>query len=104
MHMDDYDEIYKLDMLDEWRNTAWDEDGNAALCEICESELRWSEADRMWHCPGCGRTLSRAEYFNFIGAQPPDSACLTNCLENYPFCKKYCERFCVDPNDPMLAE
>lgn len=41
-------------------------------------------------------------YFNYIGAEPPSSECITNCCENYPFCKKCCERFEIDPDDPML--
>ena len=90
-------------MADEWRNGAYDENGDAALCDICAAELKWNPKTREWICPGCGQTMSRADYFNHIGANPPGLECLTNCGENYPFCKKTCERFTIDPDDPMLT-
>ena len=39
---------------------------------------------------------SDVRYFNYIGAEPPSSECITNC------CEEYCERFKIDPDDPML--
>ena len=100
---DDYNEIYKLDMSDEWKNAAYDEEGSVAACDICGSEMRWNPKAHEWHCPGCGQTMNRALYFNHIGAEPPGTECLTLCHENYPFCKKHCERFPIDPDDPMLS-
>lgn len=100
---DEYGKIYKLDMKDEWANTAYDEAGDAVLCDICGSEMKWSQAKNKWYCLDCGQEMSRAEYLDYIGAEPPGSECLTNCRENYPFCKKYCDRYLIDPRDPMLT-
>lgn len=102
-HDDEYTEIYRVDMRDEWMNAAYDETGNAAVCGLCGAELRWNPVMECWYCPDCGQEMNRVEYFDFIGAQPPGAQCLTNCCENYPFCKKYCERYAIDPDDPMLA-
>ena len=99
---DEYEKIYRLDMKDEWANSAYDENGESVLCDICSSEMKWNPKDRLWYCPECGRQMSRAVYFDYIGADPPGADCLTNCRENYPFCKKHCERYPIDPNDPML--
>lgn len=102
-NFNDYDKIYELDMCDEWMNSAYDESGDSALCDICSSEMKWSPVERKWFCPDCGREMNRPVYFNHIGAEPPSRECLTSCGENYPFCKKYCERFLIAPDDPMLT-
>ena len=31
---DEYEKIYKLDMKDEWANSAYDENGESVLCDI----------------------------------------------------------------------
>lgn len=100
---DEYDEIYKLDMKEEWAGSAYDEEGEAVLCDICGEEMKWNQAENEWYCPGCGQAMSRAVYLDYIGADPPGSDCLTGCRENYPFCKKYCDRYAIDPMDPMLT-
>jgi predicted RNA-binding Zn-ribbon protein involved in translation (DUF1610 family) len=100
---DDYFEIYRVDADDEWRNGAYDESGNVAVCDICGAEMRWDQGLCEWYCPECGQLMNRSQYFNHIGAEPPGRKCLTNCCENYPFCKKYCDRYKIDPNDPMLT-
>lgn len=100
---DEYAKIYKLDMRDEWMNTAYDESGDAVICNICGDEMKWNPVGRKWYCPDCGQEMSRPIYFNYIGAEPPGVECLTNCCENYPFCKKVCERYLIDPTDPMLT-
>jgi len=94
--------IYRLNAYDEWANGAWDEQGESALCDLCGEEMKWNPVMVKWYCPGCEQEMDRAVYFNHIGANPPSSACLSDCEENYPFCKKYCDRFEIDPNDPML--
>ena len=85
---DEYEKIYRLDMKDEWANSAYDENGESVLCDICSSEMKWNPKERLWYCPECGQRMSRAVYFDYIGADPPGADCLTNCCENYPFCKK----------------
>lgn len=103
MDKDEYNDIYQLDMHDEWLNSAYDEDGNSVQCDICGCDMKWSPEARLWFCPDCEQTMERAVYFNYIGAEPPGIDCLTNCLENYPLCKQYCERHLIDPDDPMLT-
>lgn len=100
---DEYNDLYKLDMKDEWMNSAYDEHGDAAACDICGTDMKWDPIRRAWYCPGCGQIMTRALYFNHIGAEPPGLECLTNCCENYPFCKQYCTRYLIDSDDPMLT-
>lgn len=100
---DEYSEIYKIDMTEEWINAAYDENGDTVFCDICGGEMRWHPAKRQWYCRECGQEMSRPVYLNYIGAEPPGADCLTNCRENYPFCKKSCERYLIDPADPMLT-
>lgn len=98
----DYSTIYRVDARDEWMNAAYDEEGNAVVCERCHCEMKWNPVMQVWYCPECEREMDRPTYFLHIGAQPPGSECLINCCENYPFCKKYCERYAIDSNDPMI--
>lgn len=92
----------RLNMDDEWRNGAYDEEGNDAVCDICANELKWNPQSARWCCSSCGQEIGRADYFNHIGANPPGEACVTDCDRNYPFCKKTCERFVISPDDPMI--
>lgn len=46
--------------------------------------------------------MDRAEWFNYIGAEPPGADCESSCCENHPFCKKHCTRYTIDSNDTML--
>ena len=93
----------RYSMYDEWENSAYDEDGNAVSCDgySCDGELKWDPTRALWVCPECGKEFDRYDFFSYIGAQPPGSFC-TSCSENYPFCKKTCSRYDIDPNDPML--
>ena len=100
---DEYDEIYKLDMNREWTESAYDENGDSVFCDICGGEMKWRQSENQWRCQDCGQEMRRVVYFDYIGADPPGSECLTRCRENYPFCKKYCERYLIDPRDPMLT-
>lgn len=95
--------FHRLDMMDEWLNGAYDEDGDAALCDICGSELKWNPIEENWYCPDCGQTMDRPAYLNHIGAEPPGDVCLTECWENYPLCKQCCTRYSIPPDDPMLC-
>lgn len=95
--------IYRLDMNKEWRNAAYDENGETVICDICGSDLKWNRHSHEWCCHDCGQRFIRPLYFDYIGAQPPGVDCLTKCRENYPFCKKTCEKYLIDPSDPMLT-
>ena len=86
----EYDIFYRVDARDEWLNGAYDEDGEQVYCDACGDELKWDPADRCWRCEGCGNQKSRAQFFDFIGANPPGVKCLSQCRENYPFCRKSC--------------
>lgn len=98
-----YSQIYQVNALEEWLNAAYDENGNAVTCERCPCEMKWNPITGIWYCPECENELERPAYFLYIGAQPPGSECLTNCCENYPLCKKDCERYTIDPDDPILG-
>lgn len=99
---DEYFELYPVDANDEWVNSAYDEEGNAVVCDICGCEMKWNPDTQLWYCLDCEQEMDRPTYFNHIGAEPPGSICMTNCRENYPFCKKYCEHYEIDLDDPIL--
>ncbi len=70
---------------DDLYSDVYDEDGNEVLCDICGSEVKWREEDGAYVCLGCGQVFTRADFFNFIGAEPPGKECYTcDCL--YPGC------------------
>lgn len=98
--MDKYDNIFN--MGDEWVNGAYDENGDSGICDVCGQELKWNPIKQEYECPTCGQEMDRAAYFNHIGANPPGQICLTGCNENYPYCKKYCPHYEIDPDDPMM--
>ncbi|MCI7026467.1 MAG: transposase [Clostridiales bacterium] len=95
-------ELHPVDVTDLWMNSGYDEEGMSVSCDRCDGEMRWSPTKRLWYCPECGQEMDRAEWFNYIGAEPPGADCESSCCENYPFCKKHCTRYTIDPNDPML--
>ncbi len=97
---DRYADIYKIDAYDEYVNGAYDEDGNGADCDDCSGEMFFRNGK--WVCRNCGRVMTRSEFLNHIGAEPPGSRCITNCHENYPLCKKCCKVYEIDPDDPIL--
>lgn len=92
--------LHRIDMEDEWRNSAYDEDGEGAVCELCGGELRWN--GEVYICKECRSEMSRCDYLNYIGANPPNEQCF-RCVTNYPFCKKECDHIVINPNDPMLT-
>ena len=62
-----------------------DEDDNIVLveCDVCGTPIRWK--DEQYICPDCGTIMSRGEFFNCIGANPPGPECLS-CNNRYPGC------------------
>lgn len=108
MFEDPYELEYSVnepDANDEWINGAYDDNCAAVFCEHrdCDSELRFDPVLHDWYCPECGARMDRKDYFDYIGANPPGPACLHDCDENYPWCKHICDRYDIDPNDPMLT-
>ena len=100
---EDYENIFRINAEDDWMNGAYTEDGDESLCDVCGEELRWNPESRQYECRNCGRVIERILYFAHIGANQPGSLCVYGCQENYPFCKKYCLNYEIDPNDPMLT-
>lgn len=70
---------------DESYEDVWTEDGDVVNCDelYCNGEIRWR--DGQYICPECGQIMSRAVFFNHIGADPPGKECVT-CNELYPGC------------------
>lgn len=99
--MDHYEDIYKIDAFDEWVNGAYTENGDIAVCDRCGGDMKWNPIKQSWYCKECEQEMDRPTYFNHIGANPPGALCITNCNENYPFCKKRCEHYVIDKSDPM---
>ena len=69
-HNDEYNSIYSDS----------DRTGN---CPYCNTEIRWK--DGQYICPNCGEVMSRSEFFNAIGAEPPGPECV-DCNNLYPGC------------------
>lgn len=99
---DFWEDLYRVDAADLWLNSGYDENGEAVPCDVCGDEMRFDEEEREWVCPGCGRVIRRAEWFSYIGANPPGRKCLSQCRENYPICKRWCTLYEIDPDDPMM--
>lgn len=99
----DYDYIYSLiDTHDRAMNGVYDEEGNAIYCSRCGEEYGYDRRKNDYYCRGCGERMSREEFFQYIGANPPGADCLTYCRDDYPLCKQECIWYDIDPNDPML--
>lgn len=63
----------------------YDEAGDIVICDVCGDEIKWREKDGVYMCRRCGRTFTRKEFFDYIGAEPPGEECYTcECL--YPGC------------------
>ena len=97
-----WESLYRVDARDAWLNAGYDECGEAVPCDVCGDEMRFDAENRIWVCPGCGRPMSRAQWFNYISADPPGAKCLSLCGENYPMCKRWCPIYKIDSNDPMM--
>lgn len=63
-------------------DNVYDEDGDFVHC-VCGGTIKWK--DGIYICPDCDETLSRLEFFNYIGANPPGPECVT-CMNLYPGC------------------
>lgn len=101
--MDDrYEDLYRVDAMDEFLCGAYDEEGGQVHCDACGEELRWDSQNRSWRCVNCGYERTRIKYFDYIGANPPGPKCLAQCMENYPLCKRWCPWYKIDPDDPIL--
>lgn len=67
----------------------YDEEGGDVSCPnvLCDDgEICWKDGEYV--CPYCGTKMTRAEFFDWIGAEPPGPKCLT-CDNLYPGCT-YC--------------
>ena len=83
-HDDDEMHLFNSSLdLDESYDEVYDEDGNSVFCDGCGGEIKWKNG--VYICPSCGKTMSREEFFNYIGAEPPGKECLT-CDNLYPGC------------------
>lgn len=89
-------------MRNEWKYSAYDEDGNSVNCDICDGELKFNKRKCIWCCSDCGREMNRDLYFQYIGAEPSGEKCLKQCKTNYPFCKKKCKYYSIDISDPII--
>lgn len=94
--------LFRRNAFDDWLNGSFDDEGGSAVCGRCFTELRWKSDGSGCYCPECEQELDRSDYFNYIGAQPPGSDCVYGCTEPYPQCKQFCDRYSIDPDDPML--
>lgn len=97
-----WEDLYQVDAADAWINAGYDEQGEAVPCDACDEEMLFDENERWWICPGCGRTMNRAQWFRYIGANPPGAKCLAQCSENYPICKRWCTIYEIRLDDPMM--
>lgn len=95
----DYDEYYPNDEehnfepLDNDYEDVYDEDGEIVVCDMCPGEIKW--IDKTYMCPDCERKMSRAEFFDYIGANPPGKECWT-CDNLYPGCVVCLYGYCDD--------
>lgn len=74
-------ELFEPD-VGEVYDDVYDEDGDFVIC-ACGEEIKWK--DGVYICPNCGQTMTRSEFFNYIGAEPPGPECIT-CDNLYPGC------------------
>lgn len=61
----------------------YDERGNFIYCDACGEEIHWKNG--IYICPYCGKTMSRAAFFEYAGIEPRGEKCLT-CEDLYPGC------------------
>lgn len=90
---DEYDYIYREDggydppifsgVFSNEYDEVYDEDGFTVTCDMCSGEIKWK--DGVYLCPDCGQILSRTEFLNYIGAEPPGVEC-ASCVNLYPGC------------------
>ena len=90
---EDYESIFEnqtfdMELIedDEDYDFVYDEEGNEVPCDLCDGRIAFENGKYV--CPYCEQIFTRAEFFNYIGANPPGDKCLT-CTELYPGCT-YC--------------
>ena len=86
----------RIDAHYEYECGAYDEDGEQAFCDRCNQELMYNPIDGQYVCDNCEISMSRAEYFNFIGAEQYHRKCVNDCGRNYPHCRSTCPYFDFD--------
>ena len=91
--------FFRINAMEEYMTSAYDEEGNGVYCEHCDGELHFKNGEYV--CPDCDASMSRSDFFSYIGADLPGSNCYS-CDTNYPLCKKQCPHYEIDPNDPIL--
>ena len=79
-----------------WINGCYDEDGYGIICDCCNGDVVWK--DGTYICSECKKVFERTEYFNYIGAEPPDPKCIF-CYDNYPICKRWCNDVIISKDD-----
>ena len=63
----------------------YDESGSYVPCDgyNCNAKVKFHNGQ--YECPKCGKIFDRADFFNYIGANPPGLECVT-CDNQYPGC------------------
>ena len=63
----------------------YDESGSYVPCDgyNCNAKVKFHNGQ--YKCPKCGKIFDRADFFNYIGANPPGPECVT-CDNQYPGC------------------
>jgi len=79
----EYNRIYEHNESDSSYDDVYDEDGNEVNCDYCHAEMKFKGGQYV--CLECGQVMSREVFFNYIGAEPPGSECVT-CDNLYPGC------------------
>lgn len=74
-----------------------DEQGLSVLCPSCDDQLYFNEAENIFVCLGCGYEMSRQDFLEYIGAEPPGEECKT-CDSLYPGCM-WCDHGYVDEDE-----
>lgn len=96
---DEYDAIYGDDSVDDipiyieddygfdfpGYDEVYDEQGCSIPCDgyNCNAKVKFHNGQ--YECPKCGKIFDRADFFAYIGANPPGPKCVT-CDNLYPGC------------------
>ena len=99
---EDYGEVWEIDATDAYYNGGYDEYGNQINCNYCGGEIVFDPGKRVWRCKECYSEKTRAQWFDYIDADPPGKKCLRQCRENYPLCKNWCRVYKIPDDDPIL--
>jgi len=99
---DFFEDVYVVDAYSDFVNGAYDEQGEQVICDVCGSDMRWDPECRSWKCTECWNEKNRVQWFSYLCANPPGPKCISQCMENYPFCKRICRWYKIPKDDPML--